>query len=88
MKIPFFENVLSFVPITFELGVLCAAHGMVITFLFRSWIFPGVTPKNPHPKTTDDHFAFEIHQNRNNKFSEEQITNFLKETGAVEVWTK
>ncbi len=83
----FFENVLSFVPITFEMGVLCAAHGMVLTFLFRSWIFPGVTPKNPHPKTTDDHFAFEIHQGKNSKFSEEEIKSALKDTGAVEVWT-
>lgn len=84
----FFENALSFVPITFELGVLCAAHGMVITFLFRSWIFPGVTPKNPDPRTTDDHFAFEIHQNRNSKFSEEEIKSLLKESGAIEVWAK
>ncbi len=84
----FFENMLSFVPITFEMGVLCAAHGMVLTFLFRSWIFPGATPKNPHPKTTDDHFAFEIHQSRNGKFSEDDIKNFLNESGAVEVWTK
>lgn len=84
----FFENVLSFVPITFELGVLFAAHGMVLTFLFRSWIFPGVTARNPHPKTTDDHFAFEIHKNRNRKFSEEEIKSLLKESGAVEVWGK
>ena len=30
------ENMLSFVPIFFEFTVLCAAHGMAITYLIRN----------------------------------------------------
>jgi hypothetical protein len=31
----YLDNVLAFVPITFEFTVLCAAHGMAITYLLR-----------------------------------------------------
>ena len=48
------QNLPSFIPITFELTVLCAAHGMVITFLLASKLFPGVTPYVAHPRVTDD----------------------------------
>jgi hypothetical protein len=61
------ENIPSFVPITFEFSVLCAAHGMVITYLLRNWTLPGVSARNPHPRTTDDHFAIEIDPHK--KFS-------------------
>ena len=48
------QNLPAFIPITFELTVLCAAHGMVITFLLASKLFPGVTPYVAHPRVTDD----------------------------------
>ncbi len=54
----YIQNFPSFVPITFEFGVLCAAHGMVITYLIRNWNFPFVEARNPHPRTTDDHFLY------------------------------
>lgn len=82
----FFENVLAFVPVTFEVGVLCAAHLMVITFLFRSWILPGVTPRNPDIRTTNDHFALEISIDRNHKYNADELRTILLETGALKVW--
>lgn len=83
----YIQNFPSFVPITFEFGVLCAAHGMVITYLIRNWTFPFVEARNPHPRTTDDHFCMEIDP-VHNKSSEEEIKSMLKETGAVEIFEK
>jgi len=77
-----YRNIPSFIPITFEITVLCAAHGMALTFLFRSWIFPGVSAKNPDKRTTDDKFLMLI-EARNEDVT--KIVNVLKETGASEV---
>ena len=38
----YFMNVPAFIPITFESTVLCAGHGMVITYYLRCWMLPGV----------------------------------------------
>jgi hypothetical protein len=81
-------NMPSFVPILFEFTVLCAAHGMALTYFLRNWTLPGVSAKNPHPRTTDDHFAMEIIPEENAKFSKEELENLLKETGTVEVFEK
>jgi hypothetical protein len=78
----------SFVPILFEFTVLCAAHGMALTYFLRNWTLPGVSAKNPHPRTTDDHFAMEIIPEENSKFSKEELESMLKETGPVEVFEK
>lgn len=48
------QNLPAFIPITFEITVLCAAHGMVITFLLASKLFPGVTAYVAHPRVTND----------------------------------
>lgn len=84
----YFLNVPAFVPVTFEFTVLCAAHGMAITYFFRNWTFPGVTARNPHPKTTDDHFAVELEPWNNGSFSQADLEDTLKETGAVEIFEK
>ncbi len=84
----FIQNMPSFVPIMFEFTVLCAAHGMALTYFLRNWTLPGVSAKNPHPRTTDDHFAMEIDPAENDSMSAEEIQNILKETGTVEVFEK
>ena len=84
----FYQNIPSFIPICFEFTVFCTAHGMALTYFLRNWIFPGVTARNPHPKTTDDHFAMEVDPHANHKFSDEQIAAMMKETGAVEIFEK
>lgn len=84
----FLQNMPSFVPIMFEFTVLCAAHGMALTYFLRNWTLPGVSAKNPHPRTTDDHFAMEIDPSENSSISVEEIQNLLKETGTVEVFEK
>jgi hypothetical protein len=62
--------------------VLCAAHGMALTFYLRSWLLPGVSAKNPDPRTTDDKFLMLI-ETKPEKVQD--IEAMLKETGASEV---
>lgn len=78
----YYTNVPAFIPITFECTVLCAAHGMAITFFLRSWLLPGVSAKNPDPRTTDDKFLMLIETKPENV---QNIEAVLKETGASEV---
>lgn len=78
----FIENVPAFVPILFEASVFCAAHGIVLTFLLRSWILPGVSNKNPDPRTTDDLHLLEL--NLDDKEASEAL-KILKKSGATEI---
>jgi hypothetical protein len=77
----YLENILSFIPITFEFTVLCAAHGMAITYMLRNKTLPGMPAQNPYPSTTDDRFVIEIRISENSKFSSEDIQTMVKETG-------
>jgi hypothetical protein len=78
------QNLPSFIPITFELTVLCAAHGMVITFLLASKLFPGVTPYVAHPRVTDDKLVILIETDDNNS---DELMADLKNRGAEEILT-
>jgi hypothetical protein len=78
----YFMNVPAFIPITFECTVLCAAHLMFITFLLRSWILPGVSAKNPDPRTTNDKFLMLI-ESKGEDVS--RVEGMLKESGASEI---
>ncbi len=42
----YLDNLLAFVPITFEFTVLCAAHGMAITYMLRKKTLPGIPAQN------------------------------------------
>jgi hypothetical protein len=81
----YLENMLSFVPITFEFTVLCAAHGMAITYLLRNKTLPGMPAQNPDPRTTDDRFVMEIRTSENHGFNVEELESMIRETGIVEL---
>jgi hypothetical protein len=81
----YLENMLAFIPITFEFTVLCAAHGMAITYLLRNKTLPGLPASNPDPRTTDDRFVMELRLSQNSQFTEEQLHEMLKSTGIVEL---
>lgn len=83
-----YQNLPAFIPVTFEFTVLCAAHCMAITYLIRNKTLPGMKARNPHPRTTDDHFAVEIVMSDNSKFKGEDIHKWLKDTGTVETFEK
>lgn len=79
-------NLPAFIPVTFELTVFCAAHGMAITFLLRSKLLPGVTAPIPHPRVTDDKFI--LHVDVKDENSIQDVTAQLKGAGASEVLTQ
>jgi hypothetical protein len=81
----YLENMLAFIPITFEFTVLCAAHGMAITYLLRNKTLPGLPAQNPDPRTTDDKFVMEIRLSDNEKYTAEELQEMLKDTGLVEL---
>jgi hypothetical protein len=81
----YLDNILAFIPITFEFTVLCAAHGMAITYFLRNKTLPGMPAQNPDPRTTDDRFVIELRASENSKFSSEELEKMIKETGIVEL---
>lgn len=81
----YLENFLAFVPISFEFTVLCAAHGMAITYFLVNKTLPGVKASNPDPRTTDDKFVMELRLSANKNFSAEELEAMLKNTGIVEI---
>lgn len=73
----------AFIPITFELTVLFAAVGMVLTFCYLNQIMPGVKKHVFHPRQTDDLFVVALELNDHT--SEEEVQNYLRTTGATEI---
>jgi len=81
----YIENILSFIPISFEFTVLCAAHGMAITYLLLNKTLPGMPASNPDPRTTDDKFVIELRTSENTKYSAKDLEKILRETGMIEI---
>lgn len=79
----YYLNMPAFVPILFEMTVFFAAHLMVITYFFRSKLFPGQTASNPDFRTTDDKFLMEIESD-----NDKSISDLMKKTGASEITVK
>ncbi len=55
-----YKNMPAFIPVTFEFTVLCAAHGMALTFFLRSKLLPGVEPQVIDDRMADDRFVMTI----------------------------
>lgn len=72
----------AFIPIVFELTVLFAAVGMVLTFCYICQLMPGVKKHVFHPRQTDDLFIAAIELTEGT--SEQEVIDYLKTTGAVE----
>jgi hypothetical protein len=74
------ENAPAFVPVIFEFSVFCGAHGMVITYLLRNGLLPGMPASNPDPRTTDDKFVMEIVTDQNAAMSASELEALIKTT--------
>lgn len=81
----YYQNVPAFVPVLFEFTVLCAAHGMAITYLIRNKTLPGMPPRNPDPRSTNDKFIIELRTEENRQHAPEAITALLRETPVFEI---
>lgn len=77
-----YKNLPAYIPVTFESTVLCAAHGMVITFLLRSKILPGVEPPVYDVRQSDDRFVMQVAVDEG---KEKEAMNLISASGAVEV---
>ena len=81
-------SVPAFIPITFELTVLFASIGMVVTFYTICGLGPGVNNTILDERTSDDKFAlaFDLGSLSNDKV--DGLRSFLKESGAGEIHIK
>jgi len=73
----------NFVPFTFEWTILFTAFGMTLTFFAATHLFPGRAPRVMDLRATDDRFVIAV--NAKGNIPHDDITNLLKEAGAVEV---
>ena len=76
----------AFIPIVFELTVLFAAVGMVLTFCYLNQLMPGVKKHHFSMRATDDAFVMVIELTA--KSNEEEIKAFLQNSGAIEINTQ
>ena len=75
----------AWVPIMFELTVLFAAIGMVVTFYVINGLGPGVVNDYLDPRITDDKFCIAFDES---EVDAEAAEKFFKSTGAAEVNSK
>ncbi|HEY6502696.1 MAG TPA: DUF3341 domain-containing protein [Chitinophagaceae bacterium] len=79
---PFF-SLPAWIPITFELTVLFAAVGMVLTFCYLCQLAPFVKKDHFNPRSTDDTFVMALEAS--DKTKDEEVIAFLNNIGAKEV---
>ncbi len=72
----------AWIPITFELTVLFAAVGMVLTFCYLCQLAPFVKKHHFHARATDDLFVMVIECT--DKTNTDDLQAFLTNSGAVE----
>ena len=73
----------AWVPIIFELTVLFAAVGMVLTFCYLCQLAPFVKKHHFHTRATDDLFVMVIETTA--KTNVEDLKSFLSANGALEI---
>ena len=76
-------NLPAFIPVTFEMTVFCAAHGMALTFLLRSKLLPGVTAPIPVMGITDDKFV--LHVDVKDAGNVQAVADMIRQAGAADV---
>jgi Protein of unknown function (DUF3341) len=76
----------AWIPVTFELTVLFAAVGMVLTFCYLCQLAPFVRKHHFHLRATDDLFVMAIECN--DKTNEGEVKAFLQNAGAMEINTQ
>ncbi len=78
----------SFIPVTFELTVLFAAIGMVVSFYTVCGMGPGVQNPTLDDRITDDKFCLAFQTNGLDAEEVSSLRKFLASSGASEIKTK
>jgi len=73
----------AWIPIIFELTVLFASVGMVLTFCYLCQMAPFVKKHHFHPRATDDLFVMVVEVTP--RANEEEVKSYLQSVGAKEV---
>jgi hypothetical protein len=73
----------AWIPIIFELTVLMAAVGMVLTFCYICQLAPFIKKHHFHLRATDDLFVMVIECTE--KTNEDELKNFMAAAGAKEI---
>lgn len=81
-------SVPAFIPITFEVTVLFAAIGMVVSFYTVCGLAPGVTNPYLDERITDDKFCIAFQTNGYTETEINNLKNFFETSGASEVNSK
>jgi hypothetical protein len=81
-------SVPAFIPITFEVTVLMASVGMVVTFYTICGMAPGVTNPTLDDRITDDKFCIAFDATGADDAELDKIKGFLSASGASEINTK
>jgi len=81
-------SVPAFIPITFEVTVLFAAVGMVVTFYTICGLWPGVKNTTLDDRITDDKFCIAFDTTHATEEEKGKLDGFFGNTGAAEVNTK
>lgn len=75
----------AFIPITFELTVLFAAVGMVITFYAICGMAPGITNPTLDDRITDDKFCIAFNIAGEEEDTKDKLKSFFNRSGASEI---
>lgn len=78
----------AFIPITFEVTVLMASVGMVVSFYTICGMAPGVTNPTLDDRITDDKFCIAFNTNGASSDMVDKLKGFFSSTGASEVNSK
>lgn len=81
-------SVPAFIPITFEVTVLFASVGMVVTFYTVCGMGPGINNPTLDDRITDDKFCIAFNTNGASSDQVSRLRGFFSETGASEVSEK
>jgi hypothetical protein len=78
------NSTLAFVPIAFEMTILCAGLATAAVFLACSRLFPGAPARLAGPRVTNDRFAIALRW-RSTAFDTGEATRLLIESGAIDI---
>lgn len=81
-------SVPAFIPITFEVTVLFASVGMVVTFYTICGLWPGVKAQTLDDRITDDKFCIAFDATHATADEKKKMDGFFGSTGAAEINTK